>query len=263
MQPSPSFAPRLLSTWERGLEFNDQPVRRALLLLEIACPQLSVDERERMPLGRRDAQLMTLREQTFGPTLVSVVPCPRCAEQQELVFNTSDIRTPVPGSSAGVEAFALEAHGYRVAYRLPNSGDLLAVADAYKSGAGSPLEQAETEVAEIERALLGRCLIQAWHNGAEIACDALPTTVLAGVEAQMSEDDPQADVQLALECSDCGHEWSALLDITTFLWSELASWATRMLREIHVLARSYGWSEADILSMHPIRRDFYLQLLEE
>ena len=258
MQPPPSLSPRLLSTWERGIEFDRQPVRRALLLLEVACPQLSADERERMPLGRRDARLLALREQVFGPTLVSVVPCPGCGEQQELLFNTDDVRAPVPGgnNNNGFEPLSLETQGYIITYRLPSSRDILAVAD-------SLVEQAETDFAEVERALLGRCLLQATHDGAEIACDALPPSVLAALETRISEDDPQADVQLALECAECGHRWYALLDIASFMWNEIASWAKRMLREIHVLARAYGWFEADIVSMHPARRDFYLQLLGE
>jgi hypothetical protein len=29
--------------------------------------------------------------------------------------------------------------------------------------------------------------------------------------------------------------------------------------EVHVLARAYGWHEADIINMHPHRRRFYLE----
>jgi hypothetical protein len=218
-----------------------------------------------MPLGRRDALLLALREQVFGPTLVSVVPCPECGEQQELAFNTDDVRAPLPGGkdNNGFEPLSLETQGYTITYRLPSSRDILAVAGTHKKSADSLVERAETGLAEVERALLGRCLLRATHNGAEIACDALPPAVIAALEARISEDDPQADVQLALECAGCGHRWYALLDIASYLWNEVASWAKRMLREIHILARAYGWFEADILSMHPARRDFYLQLLGE
>ena len=35
--------------------------------------------------------------------------------------------------------------------------------------------------------------------------------------------------------------------------------AQRLLMEVHLLARAYGWREADILGMSPARRNAYLQ----
>jgi hypothetical protein len=53
----------------------------------------------------------------------------------------------------------------------------------------------------------------------------------------------------------------APFDIVSHLWTELDAWARRMLREVHALAATYGWSEAEILRMSATRRRAYLDLI--
>jgi len=77
----------------------------------------------------------------------------------------------------------------------------------------------------------------------------------------MSELDPQADVSLNLNCAACGHEWQSSFDPAAFLLSEVDGYAARLTGEVHRLARAYGWSEASILEMSPVRRQRYLSLL--
>ena len=83
--------------------------------------------------------------------------------------------------------------------------------------------------------------------------------VVDAIVAHMAQADPQADIQLSLVCPQCGHQWQAAFDIASFFWSEINAWANRMLREVHILASRYGWSETDILAMSPWRRQFYLE----
>jgi hypothetical protein len=77
----------------------------------------------------------------------------------------------------------------------------------------------------------------------------------------MSRADPQADVRLALTCPACRHQWRSIFDIVTFFWIELDVWARRTLRDVHALARAYGWREADILALSPQRRQCYLEMI--
>ena len=77
----------------------------------------------------------------------------------------------------------------------------------------------------------------------------------------MAECDPQAEVLIDMECPDCGHRWQMLFDIAAFLWTEIAVAAKRLLREVHTLARAYGWREADILSLSAARRQFYIEMV--
>lgn len=110
--------------------------------------------------------------------------------------------------------------------------------------------------------LLRACLLSATRDGRDLPLADLPATVAAAVVQRMAELDPQADVQFDLCCPQCGHRWNVPLDIVSFFWTELQALAVRLLREVHDLATAYGWSEAEILSLTPRRRQAYLELIQ-
>jgi hypothetical protein len=91
-----------------------------------------------------------------------------------------------------------------------------------------------------------------------VAVEQLSAEVLNKLAARMAECDPRAEALLALRCPVCGHTWQTIFDIVTFLWHEISTSAKRLLMEVHALASAYKWSEADILSISPARRQFYL-----
>jgi uncharacterized protein (UPF0212 family) len=237
-------ASALLEAWERGL--GQQPIERALTLLAAAYPETSVEALARLSIGQRDAHLLSLREWLFGPTLVSLVNCPNCGERLELNFNVAEIRVPVDNQPP--DSMSLIVAGYEVQFRHPNSLDLNAVTRCQDVESGRKL-------------LLERCLLRAATNDLTKTVDELPQEVIESLVERMAEADPQADVQLALSCPQCGHGWRAAFDILSFFWSEINVWASRILREVHALASAYGWREADILMMTPWRRQMYLEMI--
>ena len=81
--------------------------------------------------------------------------------------------------------------------------------------------------------------------------------------AAMAAADPQAEIEISLECPACTCHWTEIFDIDSFFWTELQAWAARILREIHQLASAYGWSEREILALPPLRRNTYLNLIAE
>ncbi len=48
-------------------------------------------------------------------------------------------------------------------------------------------------------------------------------------------------------------------DVGGFLWEEIDVRARRLLDEVHALARSYCWSERQILELSETRRRAYLE----
>ena len=90
---------------------------------------------------------------------------------------------------------------------------------------------------------------------------AVPEEAIAHLSQHLTEADPQAEILLDLQCPVCQHSWQSLFDIVAFFWSELQVQAQRLLQEVHVLARAYGWRESDILSLSSTRRQFYLKLI--
>ncbi len=231
----------MLSAWEAGQ--GRSVTHRALLLLAYACSETSWEALAALPIGQRDARLLTLREWAFGATLASLAACPACGERMELSFAVADVRVP-PATDVMI---SVQAHDYEVVFRLPDSTDLASL-EGVQNG---------------RRHLLQRCVQSARCKGKKRAFSRLPARVLDAVVQRMSEADPQANLQTTLTCAGCAHSWQAVFDIVSFFWGELESWAYRMLRDVHVLASAYGWREADILMLSPRRRQYYLQLVRQ
>lgn len=233
-------AGELLTVWEKGL--MQQPVKRALALLTAACPEISPSQLAQLSIGQRDTLLLTLRSGTFGSQIQSLATCGKCGENLELNFSVTDICTSPPTPS---ETFSLRVAGWDIEFRLPNSLDLMA----------------PTSLDNQPRTLLERCLLQVKEHEEIQPVEKLPDEIASTVITQMAKLDPQADVLLNLCCPACGHQWQSTFDIVSFFWSEIHAWAIRTLREVHILASTYGWGEAEILAMSPYRRQLYLEMV--
>lgn len=237
-------ASELLDVWERG--FGRAPAEQALVLLTAACPDLLPDELAGLSIGQRDARLLTLREWMFGPHLEGLVICPACVERLELDLRTTDLH--IGGKPAGESGpLSLEAGGYTVQFRLPDSTDLIANVQ-------------DEDVTVLRRHVLERCLLSIRRGEKDVPLAQLPEDVIGAVVAKMAEADPQTDIVFSITCPACGHAWQALFDIVSFFWREVTNWSSRLLYEVHLLASAYGWREADILAMSPWRRQCYLEM---
>lgn len=233
-------ASQILDVWERGQTAN--PVERALILLAAATGD-AWDDLAALPLGRRDSRLLQLRAAIFGSRMDGVATCPACDERLELTLEVDDLLTRAGHESA--TTVLIHDARYQVEARLPTTNDLLAV-----------MSQAEARSRLIER-----CVVAASHDGVAIAASLLPERVIAAVAARLAAADPLAQIELALACPACEHRWSLLFDVGAFVWIEIDALARRALDEVHLLARAYGWREADILGMGPWRRRAYLELI--
>ena len=89
----------------------------------------------------------------------------------------------------------------------------------------------------------------AWTEVNEVA--------LAG---RLGELDPLAEVLIDLRCEVCGAQWQALFDTVTFFWNELHARSRRLLQEVDLLARTYGWTEGEVLRMSEQRRGLYVEM---
>jgi hypothetical protein len=242
-------ASELLTVWESA---RAQPVTtKALMLLAAAAGD--TQDLAKLSVGGRDARLLALREALFGSRLAGVTDCPKCGLQLELSIDASNLRTE-PEKPA-VETLMVSNGNYEARFRLPNSEDLAAIADAR-----------ETDQTAGVHMLLSRCLVEVRRHGRRKTLDSfdsLPQSLIDAIGAEMERADPQANVQLQLNCADCRHQWLSTFDVVSFLWSEIDNWARRILGEVCVLASAFGWREADILAMSAHRRQLYLQMIAE
>ena len=230
----------VLAVWERG--HGKQPVHYALDLYAAACPD---EKREALALhsiGKRDRALLGLREATLGTAMQSVVACPQCGETMELIFNTNDFHLDrdLPPCSSG--ELAVSIGGYELQLRAPNSLDVTVAMES-------------SELAE--KILFNRCLVLAKHDGKPVR--DIPEEIAETMASRLAEIDPGSDIRLNIACASCGRTASVLFDIAAYFWSEIEWWAKRLLGEVHELASAYGWSEREILSLSPARRESYLR----
>jgi hypothetical protein len=237
-------ASELLTVWEQGQA--QSWVQRGLSLLAFAHPDRSWEQLAHLSIGDRDRSLLHLRESLFGTQMASVVTCPVCRDRLELNFSTTDI--VLPPAIVTSDPITVTIEEYEVKFRLPTSFDLVNLTN-----------QADVEV--MQRRLLERCLVQIQYHDDTVTVEALSAAMMTAIAAAMAQADPQADVELALSCPACQHDWQASFDIVSFLWQELHRWAQGLLRDIHVMASAYGWSEAEILAMSGQRRSLYLEMI--
>src|SRR5690348_16048895 len=125
--PAPTPAAKLLDTWEQGQ--GQILALQALLLLQWFRPGVERATLERLTIGERNAALLALRQQLFGPTLAALATCPTCGETLELNFRLADILIQPSAQSEVGKPSGLEAihEGRRLRFRPPDSADLLAV----------------------------------------------------------------------------------------------------------------------------------------
>lgn len=233
----------LLTVWEQA--YGQRPAIRALTLAAATLGEEDADPRDLL-VGDSEARLLSLRESVFGDTLDSVADCTACGEKMELSFKTSEVRAP--GRPHLSSAPLLVVGEYEVEWRLPTIGDLAAL-------------PSEEEAKDLGASLLERCVVRAKRGDKPVAPADLPEPLREALAQTVERADPQADVELTIECPACAHVNVVPFDIAAFFWDELNAWARRTLQDVHELASAYGWSERDVLGMSSFRRQIYLEML--
>ena len=228
-----------ISIWESALS---QPrYVRALTILGAALPDKSPEQIAAHPLGRRNALLFQARERALGAKLNARSQCPACGEWLEFMLTAADLGAD---DARGWQAsYRVEADGVAITYRLPDTSALAAAAGC-------------ADAISVRKQLLQSCIMSIEPAGRELTDGAIGALADA-----INEHDPLAAIHLDLECPTCSHAWTVDFDIVNYFWEEVAAQAESLLVEVAALARGYGWSEWEILSMSAARRKTYLELL--
>lgn len=186
------------------------------------------------PLGETNRALLEVRAALIGPDLEVVTSCPDCHETVAAELAVETLLDTKPTAAEGVVAEG----EHEIAWRAPTPVDL--------AGLG-PHADSLTRLRE-------RCVA---------APDGLPDSVWAALDQALEEADPLAYVVVDTTCAGCGHAFLAHLDVGEFVWRELEAASIRVLHEIDLLARAYGWSEREILALEDSRRAAYVRLITE
>ena len=224
----------VLRVWELGRIRH--PIDRALLMLHAAEPMTSYDDLADLPIGERDARLLELRAQHFGSHVSAVATCTECGEGVE--FSIDDL-SATDRKTEGRAQIVID--GRTVALRALSSRDL----------AGAVSTEGHYAMLVLARRAL---------DSDDAVDDAAIEASIDDIARALAEIDPRADLTVGLTCPSCEHTWESPVDPPSFLWTQLAARARRLLNDVHELALRYGWTEAETLALTPERREAYLEL---
>jgi hypothetical protein len=228
----------LLVLWERAAGLAPLDRDDALLTAWDGPPPTS--------LGERHTALLRLRTRLFGPVQALRCRCPGCGEAAEFTVDCEALAASLLPRPEAHAPQTLSIAGHRLTFRVPDVHDLRATQALDEDG--------------FAHALLQRCLLQVERDDGAPVAVTLPDAVGAALSREMEALEPGASVSFDLTCPACHTAWSAPMDPGGVVWSELQARAERLLLDVDVLARAYGWRESDVLALSPTRRAAYLQL---
>lgn len=223
---------------------GQRPLDQALTILRAGFPEADGESLADLAIHDRDCRLFELREQTLGARLQGRAECPQCRASLEFEICTTDF--PDAGASGKAE-HTFESDGVRVTFHVPTSRDVAAVAGV------SPQEG--------RRRLAERCIVKIDREGAAASLEEFADDLIEKTASRLCEVAPRAETLVNVACPACTFRWKIMLDIGSFFATEIEALARRLLLEVHTLARAYGWSEREILSLSARRRHAYLELV--
>jgi hypothetical protein len=210
---------------------------RAGMLVDVLAPDPSGVAAADQPLGTLTRRFLAVAEAWFGPEIVAVTTCQRCGEELEVSVPVADLREASDAAAPAAEAGAAD-----VSVRPLTLTDLADAADADDAHAASVL-------------LATRAL----GDRAPADDDEITPELIEAASAALERADPMASVAAAVTCPRCGAGSTPALDLGDWCWTMADAHVQRLLDEVDLLARAYGWSEASILALGSTRRAAYLE----
>jgi len=157
------------------------------------------------------------------------VQCRQCEAEMGIVLPIGDVIAT--GSGTIPDSVVVESASGSFKLRLPKGADL-----AEWAATGSPPSLSDL--------------------GAPVDAD------VTAADAALASADPLVDFELEAGCPECGAAVSAPVDLEDVALRGLERAQGDLVRSVHTLAAAYSWDEATVLSLPPVRRRRYLELVE-
>lgn len=179
-----------------------------------------------LTIGDRDRVLAGMYGAFYGWDVLADARCSACQARFELRFSLAAmLEARSPDGSADGEPAAVQVGDARV--RMPRVSDLC----------GDP------------RDLMQRLTL----NG--------DVEDMAAAEAALEAADPALELDLAGTCPECGHAQTVPFSMAGFMGAALARDHRFLMREVHLVARTYGWSLDSILGLTRAERQEFVRLI--
>lgn len=204
------------------------------ILVDVPGAAARPGEARRLCAADRDRILAAVHMSELGARISSTIECPACRKPYDTELQLDQLLDAVQPSLDGVTA----AGGGRfrlddgTQFRVPSGEDELIA-----SAAADPIA-----------VLLERCV-----EGGHIDIERLG--------ALLERVAPVLDLEVDVECAECGHAHLVRFDVQSFLLGRLLAERAQRASEVHRLARGYGWSLAEILSLPRSQRRSYVDLV--
>jgi len=194
-----------------------------------------------LTVADRDRLLAAVHVHTYGPRISTSVSCAGCKAMFDVDFSLAELQKHQDIESQRGDIERRPDGSFRLAdgrrFRLPTGEDECAVL-------GMAPEEAKAE-------LLRRCLL-----------DGDPTQDTADVDRAMDDTGPVLALELAASCPECGQEQAVFFDVQRYLLTALSQERHLLVHEVHMLARAYGWSLTEIMSLPRSTRRGLVELVD-
>ena len=224
------------------------PFKTSLLLSRVAkfsniTHKLDVHQTVRnLSVGDRIALIIHLRKITFGTMFYCTIHCPSCKDKLSVDIPIDQLLQPVYTNVQ--TAYTIELEGYALKIRPITGLDLENIA----------LNQNTSDLTE---KLLTSCIL--------VANPPLPKSLNNQLQEQISTElskiDPQADLNLKVNCPNCNENFQIPIDIEDFFFKEVTTRYRQLEQEMHCIALHYNWDEKTILSLPLSKRKRYVELI--
>lgn len=195
--------------------------------------------------GDRERLLLAICSRLFGAETDLVASCPTCKSLVEVAIRFGDLLSARPHSLETTCSLAAKDGQWTAEIAPPT---------------GANLERTLAAGPRAARQLLEDCLIKLLDaQGASVSRDCLPVECEVELAEKLLALDPLAECSIAVECPHCATTFETLLDGFALLKTAIGG-ADQLYGDVYRMARSYHWSEADILALPLARRAHYLAI---
>ncbi|MBL4789036.1 MAG: hypothetical protein JKY60_08275 [Kordiimonadaceae bacterium] len=245
-------ADQLMALMEAGAGRSD--IDRAQLMLAWRYPERDWQDIAELPVGKRDAQLLFLRQELFGDKSKLRCRCPQCEAMFEFYVDIPEILSADCAPKSRATEIGVETGGYHFRLRALDGRDLASLPNHLSNE-------------DAVRFLAVRVILSVQDaDGQPVenpAAGDISEEWIKVLSSALGDADPLSVVAFGVKCADCNNTWRAFFDAGHLLWGELEAENRAALEEIHLLAKNYGWREADIVAIPQQRRRFYAGKLSE